>query len=93
MKIWKDKDIKHGYRSFWSTIQSKYMARLTGSDFPEVIDHVETDKEESTFKKILYKWFDNVMLYKEIWLENVNNKILVFLCISAGHTSWPKAQR
>ena len=31
------------------------MARLTGSDFPEVIDHVETDKEESTFKKILYK--------------------------------------
>ena len=27
------------------------MARLTGSDFPEVIDDVETDKEKRTFKK------------------------------------------
>ena len=27
------------------------MARLTGSDFPEVIDHGETDKEKSTFKR------------------------------------------
>ena len=29
------------------------MARLTGSDFPEVIDHGETDKEKSTFKNIV----------------------------------------
>ena len=43
--------MKQGYRSFGSTIQSKYMARLTGSDFPEVIDHAQTDKEKSTFEK------------------------------------------